>query len=281
MGSIVSSVTDAVGLTNTRAQESAANAATSATNASVAMSKEQIDFAKEQYNEWKAVYGDIQTNLGKYYNSLNASDYEAKGLNTVQQEYSIAKERINTELAQRGISDSGIAAVADINMNQRLAEVKANIRTTANEKVAEDKLKFLGVGLGQGSALLGVESAAANNAAGNLMNSANSYTQSSTAYGTAGMNNTGSLIGIGAGLALSDKRLKTNLVKVYTLQGITFYNWDWNELANSLGYNGRGFGVIAQEVQDVIPDSVYDTGYYLAVDYSKVLNYIGDKNGRS
>jgi len=61
--------------------------------------------------------------------------------------------------------------------------------------------------------------------------------------------------------SLSDKTLKTNitnidnaLVKVLTLNGVTF---DWNEVAiEKHGKSGREAGVIAQEVEQVLPEIV-------------------------
>ena len=72
----------------------------------------------------------------------------------------------------------------------------------------------------------------------------------------------------------SDKRLKDNIKPIETLNGITFYSWDWNDIANSLGYQGSGFGVIAQEVQDIIPNSVSSYKGYLTVDYEIILKYV-------
>lgn len=60
---------------------------------------------------------------------------------------------------------------------------------------------------------------------------------------------------------LSDKTLKTNITnidnaldKVLTLNGVTF---DWNEVAiEKHGKSGREAGVIAQEVEQVLPEIV-------------------------
>ena len=71
----------------------------------------------------------------------------------------------------------------------------------------------------------------------------------------------------------SDERLKDNiariddpLAKVLSISGNTF---DWNEKSNKSGHD---VGVIAQEIQAVLPEAVVerDTGY-LAVDYHKIV----------
>ncbi len=71
----------------------------------------------------------------------------------------------------------------------------------------------------------------------------------------------------------SDKRLKENLAiiddalsKVHKIEGYTF---------NFKGTNTRSAGVIAQELEVVLPEAVYlnDTGYY-SVDYNQIIGLL-------
>ncbi len=94
----------------------------------------------------------------------------------------------------------------------------------------------------------------------------------------------GLLSGTGAGgkpwWLSSDVALKENIVKVKTLKnGINFYVWDWTEEAKNFVDNAPTFGVLAQEIQKLIPSAVTtgDNGY-LMVDYFQVLKEI-DSNG--
>jgi len=73
----------------------------------------------------------------------------------------------------------------------------------------------------------------------------------------------------------SDRRLKDNinpipdaLNKVMSISGVEF---DWNEKADSVN-TGHDFGVIAQEILDILPEAVKqrDTGY-LAVRYDRII----------
>jgi hypothetical protein len=78
----------------------------------------------------------------------------------------------------------------------------------------------------------------------------------------------------------SDLRLKENikpienaLEKVKSLTGVEF---DWKpELKHAHGYEGHDTGVIAQEVQEVMPTAIRtnDTGY-LAVRYEKLIGIL-------
>jgi hypothetical protein len=75
----------------------------------------------------------------------------------------------------------------------------------------------------------------------------------------------------------SDIQLKNDLKRVGTnAQGLGLYTWNWNKEAQKLDIDvaqtPSGYGVIAQEVQRVLPEAVLvheDTGY-LMVDYSQI-----------
>jgi hypothetical protein len=99
------------------------------------------------------------------------------------------------------------------------------------------------------------------------------------------LNNAGSIaLGISTGsinilyfgsfTASSDRRLKKNikpiknaLNKLCTLSCNVF---DWNELAIHHDHSVRQVGVIAQEVQKIMPEVVIEIDGYLSVDYGKL-----------
>jgi len=84
-------------------------------------------------------------------------------------------------------------------------------------------------------------------------------------------------LGLGAYFGGSDIQLKNDLKRVGTnAQGLGLYTWNWNKEAQKLDIDvaqtPSGYGVIAQEVQRVLPEAVLvheDTGY-LMVDYSQI-----------
>lgn len=165
MGGVVSKVTDAVGLTSKVPGGGGASSAAADKLAkdNLKFQKQQFEFQKEQYTDWKAVYGDIQTNLGDYYKNLTPDTVTAMGLQNQQMEFQKARTAVQQDFAQRGLSNSG-AEVATTSLGTfQNAEARARIRTEAPEKVAQDKLTFLGVGLGQGTAMLGNINSAASN----------------------------------------------------------------------------------------------------------------------
>lgn len=74
--------------------------------------------------------------------------------------------------------------------------------------------------------------------------------------------------------SLSDKHFKNNLVKISNpiekLNKLNGYSFDWNDKQTS--YTGKDYGVVAQEVEAVLPEIV-DTrsNGYKAVDYTKLI----------
>ena len=75
-----------------------------------------------------------------------------------------------------------------------------------------------------------------------------------------------------AGTAIgSDIRLKENIQKVATINGINLYNWDWNEEGEKAFPGQSTFGVLAQEIQKTRPEAIIESADgWLMVDYAKL-----------
>lgn len=84
--------------------------------------------------------------------------------------------------------------------------------------------------------------------------------------GAAGFGGTASTLGsIGTALGFfSDERLKENIVKVGEENGHNIYNF------NYIGGNTKVTGVLAQEVQKICPEAVFEENGYLKVNYEKI-----------
>ncbi len=109
----------------------------------------QLDFAKEQYEDWQAVYGPLQDNLAEYYGGLDAEFYASVGLENFQVEQQKAISNIESNLAQAGIDPrSGISQSLTAQAELAGAEQRAEIRRDAPRAVAEDKSRFLQIGMG-------------------------------------------------------------------------------------------------------------------------------------
>jgi hypothetical protein len=87
-----------------------------------------------------------------------------------------------------------------------------------------------------------------------------------------GLQAAGTVAGIYGSLK-SDIRLKKDIKRVGKLpNGLNVYTWEWTEEAKPLVNKQPTMGVIAQEVQEVLPEAVSThADGYLMVDYSKVI----------
>lgn len=75
-------------------------------------------------------------------------------------------------------------------------------------------------------------------------------------------------LGMNALALFSDVRLKDNVKLIGKRYGHDWYEWDWNERAQSeLGLTGKTEGVLAQDVAKVMPEAVGTSHGYLTVNY--------------
>jgi len=155
----------AIAVSSIYSAHQAGKSADKATKAGKEASKRQLAFDQQTYDDWQETYGPIQDNLADYYANLTPEYFEAQGLENYQKEQQASMQRIEENFAQRGIVDSGIAASVRKSAEFERAEARADIRTDAPLRVAEEKRNFLQVGLGQnpaGNVSAGLRSEAAN-----------------------------------------------------------------------------------------------------------------------
>ena len=125
----------------------ASDSADSATEASAAADAAKLEFEKEKYEDWKDTYGAVEDNLSGYYANLTPDYYAAQGLEAFEKEQHAALTGVRESLAQRGISDSGMAARAEIDFGMHGASERARIRAEAPGTAMKEQLGFLTTGL--------------------------------------------------------------------------------------------------------------------------------------
>lgn len=290
IGGIVGKATDFVGLTDYKGQEAAQKNASQAASQATDTAQAMLSFSKEQYADWKAVYGDIQKNLGDYYENLSGDSMAAQQLSAQAREYADAYRQVNQQLAQRGISQSGIAAAQDVAMASQGANTRAGIRAGAEDLARTKQAGFLQLGLNSQASLLGNIGSASNSlmqgyqyqsgqqySTYTSLRDSNQATMSGLTGGLAKGGAFDSVTGaVGGGVSslmgmFSDVRLKNNIKLLGIRNGYNIYSWEWNDKAKSLGIDTEpNTGVLAQEL--LYTDAVHidtDTGYY-KVDYTKL-----------
>lgn len=163
------------------------SAASDAAGAARDTSAAELAFAQQQREEWKAVYGDVQDNLASYYKNLSSDFIEAQGLEQYNKERDAALTKVNEVVAQRGLTNSGIATQIALDANLASAEQRARIRAEAPLKAAQEQSRFLQIGLGQNPAnnVQQVLSSQANQAGADSRNAAASAGSAMAGFGKA------------------------------------------------------------------------------------------------
>jgi hypothetical protein len=105
--------------------------------------KKALQFDMKKYDDWKKIYGPIEQNLSNYYQTLSPESYTAQGFQGIEAEFSKVKQNIEEQIAQRGLTDSGIAAATDQNLQIQKALAKAKVRQEAPAEIAKQKTAFL------------------------------------------------------------------------------------------------------------------------------------------
>lgn len=113
----------------------------------LAFDREQFDEQNRRYNRdynrFMRIYGDVEDNLGKFYDQLTPEFLEAAGLQENKQEFARAREQIKTSISQRNLDGSGLVASELSKTHIAEAEANAEVRRDAPLKVAEMKQGFV------------------------------------------------------------------------------------------------------------------------------------------
>lgn len=269
MGSIVGKTTDFLGLTDHKGAAQAQASADKAAGEALAITREELAFQREQYYDWKYIYGTMQEQEAAYVENYTGADVVAKQLQQASGEYQKAESDITKALAQRGMSTSGLEAASLTQLYAQEAMQKAGIRSSQDDIASQKRMQFLGLGLGQGTQMLGTNAQVAQAGISGQTNLAGTFQNAATKQQVSNQGFLQEVSGVGTGYMLSDVRLKNNLTLIRVVDDYNVYRWEWNDTASKLGHKGYGQGVIAQEVLLVNPEAVgrnKDGYYYIKVD---------------
>jgi len=193
IGKAFGSVTDTLGITDHAGQAAANQRADAAAAESSRLTNEQLDFQRQQYNDWKDIYGTLQEQEMDYIQKYTGADVVANQLAQNQSSFQGAESNLTRTLAQRGLSGSGTEAAALTSLASQQAMNDANIRNSQDTIAEQKRLGFLGLGLGQGAQMLGVQANVANAGVGAQANIAGQQSALAGQLGVQGMRGMSSL----------------------------------------------------------------------------------------
>lgn len=135
-----------------------------------AINAQRLAFAKDLFADWQKRYGPINSQLAEYYANTSATSlqnyYEKIGSGTtdqVRKKISEARTRVQEQLQQQGIKDSGTAISAQLQLEAKGLETEAQVnhntllkQMNAQREVMADKFNFAKLGLQEQSNVLSV-----------------------------------------------------------------------------------------------------------------------------
>lgn len=142
------------GIVASKDAEKAAKAQAEALNRMVDLQNEQLQLYKDELDNFQSVFGDVQQNLKNYYSGLSADSVAAKDIQNLEVEFNRVNTQLNQQLAQRGLTGSGAAVAANTALASNLATNRAEARSNAAQKVANQQLGWYSLGTQQKQAAL-------------------------------------------------------------------------------------------------------------------------------
>lgn len=236
------------------------------------IARKQQDWYKQNYQpQEQALIEQLQRNpladLGKAQTSFDASALMNDGIRA-------------RSLSRYGTVDHNAGNSSRLAALSNAAATGAGI-TNFGANSLNTNNALLGEVVGLGRQAVGQAQEGLGTANSNYMAQQQQYQQAVAAQNNANAQATGQLVqgaGLAAMLAFSDSELKDAVTEIDSaldkLDALTGVTWQWNDEANELGLVGAGAGVIAQDVQAVLPQAVKERDEHLAVDYAAVIGLL-------
>ena len=165
------------------------------------LGKQQLEMAKQQQEqaarrdaERRAIYGDLEQNLANYYKNLTPEQRTNRNLDRYDKQFKMAQDKVQQNLAQRGLMGSGIEQETFSQMEQQAINDRLNIAEQAEQSVRNEQMGFLGYASGQGNIAAQALANANSQALGALNNQQNNWNRITDAAGQSAGNVFGALM---------------------------------------------------------------------------------------
>ena len=150
---------------SSKSSKAALSSADEASKLQYEVSMEQLNFQKEQYANWENIFGPIQQNLSNYYKNISSDSISSAGIQSIMAQHSQSRQTLDTELAKRGLPNSGATVQGLTSLESAAMLGKAQVQANAPMVAAQQKTNFLSGGLTQQNSLVnGISNAYGNQA---------------------------------------------------------------------------------------------------------------------
>lgn len=115
------------------------------------MARDQQQAAAQRDAERRAIYGDLEKNLADYYTNLTPEQRTNRNLDRYDKQFKMAQDKVQQNIAQRGLMGSGIEQETLAQMEQNAINDRLNIAEQTEQSVRNEQMGFLGYASGQGN----------------------------------------------------------------------------------------------------------------------------------
>lgn len=232
------------------------------------LQKDWMDFIKREYAPYSEVAQKALT-AQQGLAGLNGTEMQNQMISDIQNDpFYQAKLKAGAEAILRGASATGGLRSGNTN-----AALSLQNQILLNNEIENRYQKLAGLS-GQGFTGQQAGSQFGGQALDQITGTMGTMTSGAIAGQAAQENNrAGILSGVGGVLGgiFSDKRLKYNIKKVGKKNGLNWYTWVWNKLAEEkLNLSGKGKGHLADEVLAKYPNAVNLSNGFLTVNYGEI-----------
>jgi hypothetical protein len=94
-------------------------------------------YGQDRLDRYTQMFSPLEDVLNDYFTNLNADEFAAQGNQAAQQAYQQAMNQVNSDLAARGLSASGIGSQMNYDLANQMAQTKAQNTMNAPHQVAQ------------------------------------------------------------------------------------------------------------------------------------------------
>lgn len=121
----------------------------------VAAAEANYKLNKQKFDTWNKTFGNVQRQLGEYYDRVDGRTLSQKYITQQQRAYQASERKLEETVAQRGLQNSGYGEFAKDMMSFQNESNKYAIMANAEQMAMDKKMQFLALGKQSEAAMMG------------------------------------------------------------------------------------------------------------------------------
>ena len=132
------------------------------------IAREQLEFAKQRYQDWQDTWGDVEESIASFARTYTGAHAQSLGLRAIEGQFKEVQTQMKEFNAQRGLSNSGLGAHQQYQLNLARHQSRAEVIADAPSEAAKVRADLFNVGAQREGGLLNARAQASGNAINTL-----------------------------------------------------------------------------------------------------------------